>query len=1026
MRRFWQPRFTRRRRGAGVTCQEFGLNPSPSRRRTSRAKPARESKAPPGRHRRLFALAALLAVSAAVLLGTWRRPRSSTAVDEHVRQGLAAAEAGDNTAALEHLDAALAANPTHAQALLYRGQVAYTLGRVEEAREYFQRVPDAPANIAAAARYAEGVLLVSQGYARAGEALLRRAAAQNPGYLPPRERLVELYAVQMRRDEIRRELDAIRRLRPWSLEELVLYTLASERVARPEDGIRQLQSFLQAEPDDVDHQFTLALYLVVAERYDESAQLLESLLRRHPEDTRAAGMLAELYARQNDDARALLALARVGSSARPEFWYYRAAGRLWLRQGEWRLAADCLREAARLDPEDLTVAHQYGMALSRLDPEQAKVQFARSELLDRIMSQSARIPNRNHESVQPLIAIVGDVADALFQLERYREAAYWFDHVLMLDRTVEPAQRGLETAAARAQARKRQPQPAETPHAFASALEWSRLHENLRQAAERVRAEQPQLAREPAPGAIVLRDVHEEAGLDFQYFNGDTGFKYLLESMGGGVAVLDYDLDGWPDLYFPQGCAIPYQPDDVTHQDRLFRNRGDGRFDDVTQWAGLGDNRYGQGCAVGDYDNDGDPDLFVANYGQSVLYRNNGDGTFSDATNVLGLTKDHWASSAGFADLDCDGALDLYVATYVDSLKVCRAANGQIATCDPDNFTAEQDLLFHNREDGTFAEVAQASGIHAPDGKGLGLMVADFDRDSWPDVYVANDGTPNFLFRNKSQPGKLAFEEIAGLAGVAVNGDGQAEGSMGIACADLDGDSQLDLYVTNFVDEQNTAYRNLGQMFFQDASRQTGLNAISLPMVGFGVQPMDLDWDGRPDLLVANGHIDDFRFRNERWKMPTQVFRNVDAGKFEDASAAAGPYFKQEFLGRGVARLDWDKDGDEDAVVVHQDAPLALLSNETPNQGHWLAFRLHGVTSNRDGVGAKLEVHTSQAVQHGEMVSGDGFYASNERRISLGLGGVDSVDRVVIRWPSGVVQEIAQPQVDMTHDVLERSASGSP
>jgi hypothetical protein len=612
-----------------------------------------------------------------------------------------------------------------------------------------------------------------------------------------------------------------------------------------------------------------------------------------------------------------------------------------------------------------------------------------------------------------------DVADTLMQLARYPEAASWYEQALVLDPARQEARAGLAAAserASRGQVAGSSQQPLSVTTADAERT-WARLIDHLQRQAGNLPL--AKVAAEGRRAEIRLSDVHEAAGIHFQYFNGETGLKYLLESMGGGVAVLDYDLDDWPDLYLVQGCRLPHDPLQTAHRDRLFRNLGDGRFADVTDAAGIDERGYGQGCAVGDYDNDGDPDLFVANYGQSVLYRNNGDGTFTDITAAAGLLGQRWAASAGFADLDKDGALDLYVGTYVTELRVCRGIGGKIATCDPANFDAEPDLLYRNLGQGSFADVTKSAGLTAPDGKGLGVVLADLDNDSWTDIYVANDGTPNHLYKNTSEGGTLSFQEIGQLAGVAVSGEGKAQGSMGIACADFENDGRLDLYVTNFIEETYVLYKNLGGMLFEDVTRRSGTDAATRPWVGFGVQPVDFDLDGLPDLIVANGHIDDFRFRDEPWKMPPQLFQNLGGGRFADVSVAAGPYFGGEYLGRGAARLDWDRDGDDDAVIVHQDAPLALLRNDTPGKGNWLALKLHGVSSCRDAIGARIEVHTPAGIRMIENSAGDGFYSSNQRCCRVGLGAISQVDKVVVRWTSGLVEQLVDPELNETHVLIE-------
>lgn len=982
---------------------------------------------------RLAWLLLLLAVAATalVLMPASRGRQEEVPVEQLVRSAVAAAEKGDHQSSLRYLDQALRLQPDHPEALLYRGQVSYELGEAREAREFLQRVPDSPGRRGSMARYIAGVSLVAEGFARDGEQLLRQAVKLNASFLPPHERLLELYAAEMRTADVRRELEQIRRLRPWRLEELALYTTASESPLSAEEGIAQMRRFLAAVPGSIQHQLLLAQYQLEGERHDEAEKTLNDVLAHEPNNTRALGLLANRHIQQEALDAATLVLGRVRPQAEPDFWFYRSCGQLWLKQGQWKLTADCLGEAARLAPEDLTVAHQLGLALSRLRAEDAAEHLKRAELMDQVIRQSSRIPQRDYHQRGPLLDILVDVGNALAQLERYREATFWFAQALLLDPNMGAARSGLQAATEKMHEQERSA-PAgvvDQGSAVAASASWPSIVEHIRKQAMDLQGHSKPAAEDDQPGTIRLHDAGRAAGIDFQYFNGHTGSKYLVESMGGGVAVLDYDCDGWPDLYLVQGCKLPHDAQDGTYQNRLYRNLGNGRFADVTATAGVGDNRYGQGCAASDYDNDGDTDLFVANWGENVLYQNNGDGTFADVTQAAGLFGEQWSSSAGFADLDKDGALDLYVANYVeyaDSLRICRGANGRLAACDPSNFAADQDRLYRNRGDGTFEDVTQSSGIVAANGKGLGLVLADLDNDSWTDVYVANDGTPNFLFHNNSEPGEIILREMGVLSGTATSGNGQAEGGMGIACADFQNDGRLDLYVTNFAGETNTFYANLGELLFEDASRRTQTSASTKPLVGFGVQPIDFDLDGLADLLVANGHIDDFRFRNEPWKMRPQLFRSRGGGRFEELGSELGPYFDGEYLGRGVARLDWDRDGDHDAVVVHQDAPIALLSNETPRASNWLGIEFRGVTSCRDAIGARIQVHTAAGIQYLENSAGDGFYSSNERRQIIGLGHAESVEKIVVHWPSGRVETLLAPAVNQMHLIIEGRAMPQP
>ena len=389
------------------------------------------------------------------------------------------------------------------------------------------------------------------------------------------------------------------------------------------------------------------------------------------------------------------------------------------------------------------------------------------------------------------------------------------------------------------------------------------------------------------------------------------------------------------------------------------------------------------------------------NFGRNTFLLNNGDGSFTDITSQVGLTDEAMSSSAAFADLDRDGLLDLYVVNYLDSIKVCHSPDGTYSSCNPSNFKDEQDRLYYNRGDGTFEDITSESGIVVPDGKGLGIIIADLNEDGLPDVYVANDTTPNFLFRNLGAENGIRFVEEGLLSGVALSGDGRAEAGMGVACADLDGNGALDLYVTNFYQETNTLYLNQGSGDFLDSTRLAGLAKPTHSQLGFGTQAVDLNLDGLPELFVANGHIDDFGFRGEPWKMSPQLFENIGEGKFTDVSSQSGNYFQQKKLGRGVARLDWNRDGRPDLIVVHQDSPVALLKNETSNVGNGVVIELHGVKSNRDAVGARLRVTAERRTQVIEVCGGDGFFCANERRQFVGIGNASHIDELEIIWPNG-------------------------
>ena len=930
------------------------------------------------------------------LAGLWLgrlRPRTT----QLMQRGISAAARGDAAGAIGLFDAVLAREPHHAQALLLRGQLAREAGNGDLAAQYWQRVPDHPAVDGSKARYLEGTLAVDRFQARHAERLLLRAAELNPDYAPPRELLLRLYVLQQRGAETRRQLGALRRLRPWSLEELILNATAHESVQAARESIPQLEKFVAADPEDFASLVSLAKSLASDDRQNEAVKLLRAAHHRQPAATQISGLLAELYLRQYDLAAAADVLEASPLDERADILLWRSHGMYADATQDWERAQNCLARAAHDSPDDLASAYKLGLALEALGRHaEAERQLAQAARLERFQTAMIRFGRERERPAATLAPQAVELARLLVELGRPSEALPWLDQVLKwIPENAEASALRAQVAAAHS--------TGAGPAAPADALSG-----NANVAAWRPTTRPVERSHLASPESrIVLRDCHREAGLTFNYFNGASGSKYLLETLGGGVAVLDYDGDGWPDLYFAQGAPIPPLADDSRHEDRLFRNLGDGTFVDVTSAAGLGDRRYSHGCAAGDIDNDGDPDLIVANWGETAVYLNSGDGTFVECSQTMGIAGERWSSSLALADFDRDGNLDLYVVTYMlEPLRTCKTDDGRAGTCHPGNYSAELDVLYRNLGDGTFRDESESAGILAPGGKGLGVLVSDLDQDGWPEIYVANDGTANFLFKNTGVVGnRTRFVELGMISGAAVSGDGLAQGSMGIAGGDLNGDGMIDFYVTNFYFEGSALYLNRGAMTFVDAIREAGLYEPTRPMLGFGTQAADFDLDGRLDLLAVNGHIDDFRFRGEPWQMPAQLFWNAGEGRFVNLSAKAGEFFTEKALGRAVARLDWDRDGKPDAVVTFLDRPAALLRNETTSAGHSLTVELHGVESNRDAIGARITLHANGLKQVVEICGGDGYMASNERRQVLGLGGQSYADLVEVQWPSGRVQQ---------------------
>jgi hypothetical protein len=567
---------------------------------------------------------------------------------------------------------------------------------------------------------------------------------------------------------------------------------------------------------------------------------------------------------------------------------------------------------------------------------------------------------------------------------------------------------------------------------------WPRdlIDRRLRQPAEMLASSIPELASALAPKSDqptesvvaitpVFRDDAQSVGLRFFHDNGQSHSPFPPpELMCGGVALFDYDRDGWLDVYAVQ--AGPFPPGESTSYegDRLLRNQGDGTFEDVTERTGIAGFRrgYGHGVTWGDFDNDGWPDLFVTRWRSYALYRNRGDGRFEDVTESAGLGGDRdWPTSAAFADLDGDGDLDLYVCHYFaydpkNPKKCHRPDTPGDAECMPLDYPSLPDHVFRN-DGGTFRDVTSLAGFTDPNGRGLGVVAAHLDDDDKIDLFVANDMTANYLFINR---GGFRFEEMGHPAGVAASADGFYKSGMGIACGDLDGDGLIDLSVTNFYGESTTYFRNLGAGFFVDQTAQIGMAGPTRPLLGFGHAFLDANNDGRLDVLTANGHIFDGRPRIP-FSMPLLLLAGTASGGLGDVSAQAGEPFRPLHLGRGLALGDLDNDGRLDAVVLAQNEPLVYLHNVTDKAGHFLNLSLEGTRSNRDAVGARVNLVAGGRRYVAERIGGSSYQSANDPRLHFGLGGADHVDSIEIRWPSGRVDRHAKLKADRFYRAREGS-----
>ena len=546
-------------------------------------------------------------------------------------------------------------------------------------------------------------------------------------------------------------------------------------------------------------------------------------------------------------------------------------------------------------------------------------------------------------------------------------------------------------------------------------------------AAGQQRSAIPPAAREKSAGLFV--DVTAAKGLTFRYLPSHTSRKYLLETMGAGVALFDYDNDGRLDIFLVNGApledptpkgAIP-QKTGPQYWNRLYHQKPDGSFEDVTEKAGLQGKGYGMGVAVGDYDNDGYEDLYVTAYGGNRLYHNNGDGTFSDVTEKAGVGGGGWSTSAAWIDLEGDGLLDLIVLRYLqwdfDDVWCGEHKPGYRSYCHPDYFKPIAPLVYHNDGNGHFTEVSQKIGLSKP-GKGLGAAIADFDRDGRTDIFIANDSILEFLYHNK---GNGTFEEVGLMSNTAVDGDGRAFAGMGVDFADYNNDGLPDLIVTDLANQMYALFRNNGDGTFDYASNTSGVGPITRPHSGWGVRFLDYDNDGWKDLLIAQGHdLDTIQLTspNLRYREPMLLARNTGHG-FVDVSADSGQVFQQAWAARGMAIGDIDNDGRLDAVVTTNDGPAYILHNETATQNHWLKLLLVGHKSNRDAIGAEIKLITAKGAQFAVVTTAASYLSSSDKRVHFGLGPENVAQSVEIRWPSGIVQTLKDVKADQILQVDE-------
>ncbi len=957
-------------------------------------------------------LRSILLMSAGVLSLSWFAFRAVNAWTYHVgiNQVDRALAGGKYDQAREDLVELARRWPKSSEVQYRLGRCEERLGHADEALSAWARVlPGSPHAALAAMKRAR--LALEHGQFAEAEAALN-VALEEPGTHRPDAywELARLLRFEGRLDDVRELLRARLAERfdlPGTLREL--WELETRPV--PVGGVLgTLEDAGRQAPSD-DRVWLGRAYLAIRiGDTDDAARWLDRCAKRRPDDPvvwRARLALAQARVDPRAARRAMDHLPELATSPIAE-----AALKVWLANahGDVRQERAELEQLTELCPSDAAVLERR-IALSEPDHQRVAQLRTRKSELDRARGRYDELMDVDDGSS---ISHAGELARLAATLARKPEAIAWCD--LHLDR--EPGDSAIRT-----------------------------LRERL-VALPTTNFELSRLAHPPSasPNDLVVTDSADDfsarelispveftddataVGLDFTFDQGRSVFRQLPETMSGGVGLIDYNGDGWLDVYCVQGGPFP-RPTDSSIGDRLFRNRGDGTFEDITDSAGIAglSGGYGHGMTVGDLDNDGHPDLFVTRWNRYQLLRNRGDGTFEDATNLMGLGGDRdWPTSSALADLDGDGDLDLYVCHYLawdpEHPKLCRYSDtGPYQYCTPRHFESCPDHLFRNDGD-RFVDVTEEAGIVDPDGRGLGVVASDIDGDGLVDLYVANDMTANFLFRNL---GGFRFEEVGHPVGVAGNAGGGYQAGMGIARGDLDGDGWLDLAVTNFYGEGTTFYRALGDGLFCDASNAIGLLAPSRYRLGFGLVMFDANNDGRLDLATANGHVTDLA-PIVPYAMTAQLLVGTSDGHLTEITEHAGGPWQVPRIGRGLASGDLDNDGRVDLLLLSQGEPLAYLHNQSADGGHWVAFRLEGTESNRDAVGAVVSVSASGRHWVADRFGGGSYQSASDGRLHFGLDEARTIDAVEIRWPSGRVDRHENLGVDTGYLILEGDESPQP
>lgn len=938
-------------------------------------------------------------------------------------------------------------------AWLLAAEAAASANRIDAAVAHCERAATGRGEAAREALRIAGELRYREHRLQAAERFLVRCLEKDPQAVNARRRLTLILGMSGRLWQTIPHLKQLLQQRQLDYETL-LFLGDPQRVV---DFSQQLESYRQAAPEDPLPLLGLARIQLkngdpaAAESLLRDALALdESLIEAHVRLGEALweqGKLGDLLAWRRALPRAV--------EQHPQLWVIHG---LWARDiNVSGFATQCFERALELDPNRRVAHYQLGQLYEEGGhPQDAEWLFDRHQRLEELVRGLNQLYGRAPEASRML-----EAADLCEALGRNWEAWAWYSLIESLGQQSvgrqAPGSGSADWPQAIAHAAKRRSQlqsgleenlgelvVASSRPTIALGIDppsepdWHQLELAMAELEPDADPSDSTRSQPSSATGVFWEDVAHQRGLEFRYYSSpqpEQEGKRIFEFGGGGVGVLDFDLDGWPDMLFTQGCEWPpaehrtSEENEVSEDslaaiptasrfyNHLFWNRDGQSHEEIALRAGVDDRGFGQGVAVGDFNSDGFPDLYVANIGRNRLYQNNGDGTFTDVTQVMGLDGNQWTTSCVIADLDGDGHPDLYDVNYLQGEdlfeRICRWEGDRMRICGPATFEADQDQLWLSTGGYAFDNATKQAGIERPDGKGLGLVVGDLDGSGRPSLFVANDQTPNFLFVPESSVGHEAFRmtELGVVSGVAFDENGAQQGCMGVAAGDANGDGLIDLFVTNYHGESNVLYQQIAPGQFVDATRSSRLKQSSIDWLGFGTQFVDTTLDGQLDLILTNGHLDDFTFMGQPYAMPPQYYHNSSEGVFtEPDREELGDYFRHTYRGRGLARLDWNRDGRQDVAITHLDHDASLLENRSHVVGQAIAIQLRGTQSARDAIGTTVIVRSGKQRWTQQMTAGDGYQASNERKLVFGLDDADAVDQVEVHWPSGSVE--MYPQLD--------------